>query len=506
MLNILFVKLFKSDKTLSMLVSVIVPVYNSEKYLSEALDSILASEHRNIEVICVNDGSSDASLSILRRYAEQDKRVKVYSQLNSGVCAARNYAISLASGEFILPVDSDNRITPTFISRALSLLISDSTIKVVAPRAMYFGDKEGEWNLPPFSLKLLARKNILDTCAMYRKADWLRVGGYCTSIKTREDWAFWIAILKDGGRVVRLPEIEFFYRVRATSKRATHRHLKSDVIDTLNRLYPDFFERELGGPLRQRRSLSRFFNVLYRLFHPRKVKISSNYSQLEYWIKSLPIRWVNAEGDVIHNRRNELRVMNIDAGPSVVVKSFAVPNFINRIVYGIFRKSKAQRSFEYAKRLDKLGIKTPMPVAYYTERCGLLFSSSFYVSLQSQCRYTFYDVISDLHLPNRDVYLRYLGEFVANMHLNGVYPLDFSGGNILIDMVDGKPYIELVDLNRMAFGEVDIYKGCCGFERLNLEPEALSIVARQYAISRGFDEHLCIALVKKYRWHKHKTL
>ena len=160
-----------------MLVSVIVPVYNSEKYIAEALESILASDYADIEVVCVDDGSKDKSLQILQKYASEDSRVRVYSQQNAGACAARNYAISLAKGEFVLPVDSDNKITSTFISRAIAVMLSDADVKVVAPRAMYFGDKKGEWKLPPFTLNLLARKNIIDTCAMFRKSDWERVGG-----------------------------------------------------------------------------------------------------------------------------------------------------------------------------------------------------------------------------------------------------------------------------------------------------------------------------------------
>lgn len=486
-----------------MLVSVIIPVYNSEKYLVEALDSVLASDYANIEVICVNDGSTDSSLQILQQYTLSDSRVKVYSQKNSGACVARNYAISLAQGEFILPVDSDNKITPTFISRAVEAMVSDAEVKVVAPRASYFGDKSGEWQLPPFSLKLLARKNIIDTCAMFRKSDWEHVGGYCNEIKTREDWAFWIAMLKDGGKVVRLPEIEFYYRVRATSKRATNRHLKFEVIDILNRLYPDFFERELGGPLRHRRTWSQLINLAYRIVHPRRVQVSDAYHQLEYWVKSLPVRWNHNEGIVIHSRRNQLRTMAY-AGVDMVVKSFAQPNIINRFVYGIFRKSKAQRSYEYAVRLNALGIKSPTPIAYYTERCGILFSRSYYISEHSACRYTFYDVIDNPKLENRELFLHHVGEMTAKMHEAGIYPLDFSGGNILLDVVEGQPKFELVDLNRMTFGTIDIDKGCRGFERLNVEPQALEIMAQAYAKTRGFDIERCVELVKKYRWSKHQ--
>ena len=486
-----------------MLVSVVVPVYNSEKYIAEALDSILASDYADIEVICVDDGSSDLSLQILQEYALRDNRVKVYSQKNAGACIARNYAISLAAGEFILPVDSDNKITSTFISRAVAVMLSDEEIKVVAPRAEYFGDKSGEWKLPKFSLNLLARKNIIDTCALFRKSDWKRVGGYCNEIKTREDWAFWIAVLKDGGRVVRLPEIEFYYRVRATSKRATNRHLKFDVIDTLNRLHPEFFERELGGPLQHRRSWSKFINCINRIVHPRKVKVSEEYKALEYWVKSLPVRWSDKEGRVIHCRRNELRDMTF-GDVNMVVKSFAIPNLVNRWVYGVFRKSKAQRSYEYAEKLNSLGIKSPAPIAYYTERCGLLFSHSYYVSKKSSCRHTFYDVIDNVELENRELYLRCVGRMTAKMHEAGIFPLDYSGGNILLDVVDGEVQFELVDLNRMSFGKIDMDRGCRGFERLNVEPSALAIMAQEYAKERGFEETECVELVQKYRWRKHQ--
>ena len=486
-----------------MLVSVIIPVYNSAKYLCETLDSVLASGYRNIEVICVNDGSTDDSLSLLNSYVERDSRVKVYSQVNAGACVARNYAISHASGELILPIDSDDRISPTYISNAVNVLLSNPDVKVVIPRAEYFGDRVGEWKLKEYSLNLLARKNMIPACAMYRKSDWLRVGGYCPDFKTREDWAFWIAVLKDGGEVVYLPDVEFFYRIRPTSKRVTNRHLKSDVIDTLNRLHPEFFERELGGPLRHKRSWSKLINLCYRIFHPRTTHLSAQYSHLEYWLKSLPVRWNNDEGQVIHNRRNELRHMSF-YGIDMVVKSFAIPNFINRLVYGFLRKSKAQRSFEYAEQLNRLGIKSPTPIAYYTERCGLFFSRSYYISQKSSCRHTFYDVINNPSLENRDSYLRCVGRMTAKMHDAGIYPLDYSGGNILLDMVDGTPQFELVDLNRMVFGNIDIDKGCRGFERLNVEHEALSIMAREYARVRNFDEDRCVELLQKYRWSKHQ--
>ena len=155
-------------------------------------------------------------------------------------------------------------------------------------------------------------------------------------------------------------------------------------------------------------------------------------------------------------------------------------------------------------KLNVFGIKSPSPIAYYTERCGLLFSKSYYISKKSDCRYTFYDVIDNESLEHRGLYLRHVGMMTAKMHNLGIYPLDYSGGNILLDVVDGQPQFELVDLNRMRFGDVDIDKGCRGFERLNVEASALKIMAQEYAKERGFDENKCIELIQKYRWSKHQ--
>ena len=89
----------------SPLVSVVVPVYNMEAFLPETLDSILASDYPNFEVVVVDDGSKDASYRIACDYAKKDQRVRAYTQPNGGACAARNRAARLAKGEFILPLD-----------------------------------------------------------------------------------------------------------------------------------------------------------------------------------------------------------------------------------------------------------------------------------------------------------------------------------------------------------------------------------------------------------------
>ena len=123
------------DKT--PLVSVVVPVYNMESFLPETLDSILASDYPNFEVIVVDDGSKDASYRVACDYAKKDRRVRAYTQPNGGACAARNQAVRLAEGEFILPFDADDKMSETFVSDAVHVILSDMKIKAVCPRAEY---------------------------------------------------------------------------------------------------------------------------------------------------------------------------------------------------------------------------------------------------------------------------------------------------------------------------------------------------------------------------------
>lgn len=102
-------------------ISIIVPVYNVEKYLDICLDSLINQTYTDFEIICINDGSTDRSLSILSNYAELDGRIKVFSQTNKGLSVARNRGLELAKGKYIVFVDSDDYLS----SRALEKMFSN---------------------------------------------------------------------------------------------------------------------------------------------------------------------------------------------------------------------------------------------------------------------------------------------------------------------------------------------------------------------------------------------
>ena len=112
-------------------VSVIIPVYNMESYLERCLDSVLNNTYRNLEVICVDDGSTDGSLQILRRYEQTDKRIVVITKENGGVSSARNTGLDHASGNFVSFVDPDDLLHPQHYELMLQAIPSDENTMVI---------------------------------------------------------------------------------------------------------------------------------------------------------------------------------------------------------------------------------------------------------------------------------------------------------------------------------------------------------------------------------------
>lgn len=110
------------------IVSIIVPIYNTEKYLKTCLDSILRQSYKNLEIILVDDGSTDGSSKIVDDYAKKDKRIKAIHKKNSGQSAARNDGLNKATGEFLCFIDSDDEIDPNYIKDLLAPFENEKTI------------------------------------------------------------------------------------------------------------------------------------------------------------------------------------------------------------------------------------------------------------------------------------------------------------------------------------------------------------------------------------------
>jgi glycosyltransferase involved in cell wall biosynthesis len=220
-------------------VSIVIPCFNAGQFIDEAVQSALAQTWPDVEVVVVDDGSTDAATRRLLDEAAWP-RTRVLRQANAGPSAARNAAIREATGEFILPLDADDRIDPTYVEKAMAAFAADPGLGVVYCRATRFGAAEGPWQLPDYTLRELVIDNVIFVSAVFRKADWARVGGFGEHLRHGvEDYDFWVRLVNAGCRVLQLDEALFHYRVQAESRTSGFARDRAVVVATYAGIFRD---------------------------------------------------------------------------------------------------------------------------------------------------------------------------------------------------------------------------------------------------------------------------
>ncbi len=214
--------------------SIVIPCYNDGDYLIDAV----ASAERNApaaELIIVDDGSTQPrTIEVLVALRAAGHRV--LEQPHAGVSAARNAGIAASGGDYLLPLDADNRLLPGFVAEAIALLDRDPAAGVVYGDRREFGARSGDIAVPDFDLPRLLWSNYVDTCAVMRREVWTSIGGYDVAFTDWEDWDFCLGAAERGWRFIHLPRPAFEYRVRPDSM--LHRFMRGDQYEsTLRRVY-----------------------------------------------------------------------------------------------------------------------------------------------------------------------------------------------------------------------------------------------------------------------------
>jgi hypothetical protein len=198
-------------------------------------------------------------------------------------------------------------------------------------------------------------------------------------------------------------------------------------------------------------------------------------------------------------KRNIIKLFELD-GITINIKSFKIPNLINKIAYKYFRKSKARRSFEFATLLLEKGIGTPQPIAYLENHSWIGLKDSYYASEHLQCDLTYRELVEIPDYPDHENILRQFTRFSYNLHQKGIEFKDHSPGNTLIKKTTGEKYeFFLVDLNRMNFHQTMSFdlrmKNLC---RLTPVKEMIAVMSNEYAKISGESE----ALIFETLWNK----
>lgn len=217
--------------------------------------------------------------------------------------------------------------------------------------------------------------------------------------------------------------------------------------------------------------------------------INSKFQNEEKQLVTIINNYDQAGEDFGNQDRNSLKLFNLN-GMTVNVKSFKVPNLVNQIAYKFFRKSKAQRSFEYANKLATLSIGTPEPIAFFEFKSGLLFKKSYYISEHLHYDLTYRELTTDFNYPNHETILRAFTRFTFKLHENGINFLDHSPGNTLIQINNGDYKFYLVDLNRMRFENMTFEERIKNFAKLTIHKSMVEIMSDEYAklINRDYNK------------------
>lgn len=223
--------------------SIVIPCYNHGQYIEEALSSVRAANRQDLEVIVVDDGSTDLRTQQEMERLSHDRSLIVIRQANGGLAAARNAGVERAAADYILPLDADNRVRPAYIERGIEIMDSDPRVGVVYGDAEFFGSRSGIWRVGPFDRDRLLEWNYIDACAVIRKEVWTKNGGYRRGMPVQglEDWEFWMNTLSHGWHFRYVPEVMFDYRVMPGSMieraRGQAKATEDFIADHYGRLY-----------------------------------------------------------------------------------------------------------------------------------------------------------------------------------------------------------------------------------------------------------------------------
>ena len=187
------------------LVSIVIPCHNYGRFLPEAIESALGQDYPSLEVLVIDDGSTDDSLEVASRYGD---RVRVLTQANQGLARTCNRGAAEAVGEYFVFLSADDRLELTYVSELMAALGRAHEASFAYSAARLFGAESGVAPARPFSAFSLVRgRNYVNGSALTRRADYLAAGGYPEDLGEGafDDWDFWLTMVERGNRGTYVP-------------------------------------------------------------------------------------------------------------------------------------------------------------------------------------------------------------------------------------------------------------------------------------------------------------
>ena len=222
---------------MSELVSIIIANYNYAEFLSESIRSAEMQTYSNIEIIYIDDGSTDNSMEIAEKFD-----IKILSQENQGVSSARNNAVDYAKGKYILFLDADDILMPRAVEHLYTMMsTSDDDVAYIYAQMEYFGNKTERFASREFCPKALSKGNYISVTCLFLKDKFEQVGGFDRGLTTREDWELFIRLWHHGFRGRLLSESILKCRKHKSGKKLRFNTQKHLLQTKFIYQYPRFF-------------------------------------------------------------------------------------------------------------------------------------------------------------------------------------------------------------------------------------------------------------------------
>ena len=225
-----------------------------------------------------------------------------------------------------------------------------------------------------------------------------------------------------------------------------------------------------------------------------KYTISDQYKEkFENFLKNIK-DYFQKDTNTIHKARNELKIIRYQ-DIETIVKSFKVPNIINKIAYTFFRDSKAKKSYDYSV---KLGDFTPKPIAYIEFFKNGLLDESYFISHYFPYDFTIREPLLEANFPDKEAIFHAFAKFTYDLHQNNILHKDYSPGNILIKKESEGYTFKVVDINRMEFKELSDDERLQNFDKLWAKDDDLRIIIKEYAKLAKMDEEEAVEKALRY--------
>lgn len=251
-------------------VTVVIACYEYGAYLEEAVGSALGQEAGAPHVVVVDDGSTDPhTLAVLDRLPPE---VDVVRQANAGPSAARNAGLARATTPFLLALDADDRLTPSALGILLDELRGDPRLGFAYGVTRFFGDWNGTLTLPDYDPYKLLYRHMIGLTALMRREVYEDTGGYDTSLRSYEDWEFWLHALACGWRGRRVAATTLQYRRHGETNMASARREYRRSFAYVRDKHADLYATE--DALARESGIGRVERALYRRYWgPRPVPV-----------------------------------------------------------------------------------------------------------------------------------------------------------------------------------------------------------------------------------------